>query len=298
MSFPSLLRAVATRPFVRIIGLLCLLLGLAGCSAIKLGYTTLPEVAYWWLDGFVDFDEGQRQPVREDIARVHAWHRAEELPRYVAVLQQVERLAATDFTPAQACALEPSLRERVSALLRGIEPYATAHALTLQPPQIQHIQRKYEQRNRDYTKEWVRLGRSDLLEKREKEIVQRAEMVYGSLNDRQVAVLRDHLRASVFSPATALKERQRRQQDTIAVLQRVSNQGVAIGDARAAVRGLLDRYIASPEPGYRAYVDTLRLETCRLIAALHDAATAEQRDTAVHRLRGWQRAFGELSSAG
>jgi hypothetical protein len=298
MSFPSLLRAVSTRPFVRIIGLLCLLLGLGGCSAIKLGYNALPEVAYWWLDGFVDFDDGQRQPVRDDIARVHAWHRTEELPRYVAVLQQVERLAATGFTPAQACALEPALRERAVVLLRGIEPYATAHALTLQPQQIQRIRRKYEERNREYQKEWVRLDRDELLEKREKEIVKRADTIYGAVNDRQLAVLRDHLRASAFSPAMALKERQRRQQDTLAVLQRVSSHGVALGDARAAVRGLLDRYLASPEPAYRAYVDTLRLETCRLIAALHEAATPEQRDTAVRRLRGWQRAFGELSSAG
>ena len=39
----------------RIIVLLTLAVALAGCSAIKLGYNTLGEVAYWWLDSYIDF---------------------------------------------------------------------------------------------------------------------------------------------------------------------------------------------------------------------------------------------------
>ncbi len=32
------------------------LAGLSACSAIKIGYNNLPELSYWWLDGYVDFD--------------------------------------------------------------------------------------------------------------------------------------------------------------------------------------------------------------------------------------------------
>ena len=47
-----------------IIGLLCLALaGLSGCSALRLGYNTAPELAYWWIDGYADFDDAQAPQV-------------------------------------------------------------------------------------------------------------------------------------------------------------------------------------------------------------------------------------------
>ena len=32
----------------------CLLL--AGCSAVRLAYNQAPDLMYWWLNGYVDFD--------------------------------------------------------------------------------------------------------------------------------------------------------------------------------------------------------------------------------------------------
>ena len=42
-----------------IIVALALALGLAACSAVRLGYANLPDLAYWWLDGYVDFSDEQ-----------------------------------------------------------------------------------------------------------------------------------------------------------------------------------------------------------------------------------------------
>ena len=84
--------------------LLCAVLmgaALSGCSAIKLAYNNLPELGYWWLDGYFDFGDDQAQWVREDIARLHAWHRTNELGRYVVLLQRMERMAPGDTTAEQ-----------------------------------------------------------------------------------------------------------------------------------------------------------------------------------------------------
>ena len=48
----------------RMVGIILALaatLALAGCSAVKLGYATLPELAHRWLDGFADFGAASRQ---------------------------------------------------------------------------------------------------------------------------------------------------------------------------------------------------------------------------------------------
>ncbi|MBC8057759.1 MAG: hypothetical protein H7Y61_14390, partial [Rhizobiales bacterium] len=48
-----------------IIGAALALLG--GCSALRIGYGTAPDVVYWWLDGYIDFNDTQTPRVREAI---------------------------------------------------------------------------------------------------------------------------------------------------------------------------------------------------------------------------------------
>jgi hypothetical protein len=270
---------------------------LGGCSAIKLGYATLPELSYWWLDGYLDFDDAQRQRVREDIARIHAWHRSSELPRLVPVLQQAEHMAPGEVSPEQACAFEPAVRERLAALRERLEPAITTTALTLSEAQLRHLERKYAQKNREYAKEWIQIPPAEQLDKRLKEWLERAETVYGSLQEPQRAVMRQQLQGSAWNPSITLAERRRRQLDTLAVLRRLTGQpAIALHDAKAAVHELVERFLTSPDPAYRAYVDTMRQEVCRVSSALHNSTTPAQREFAVRRLRAWQRDVGELAA--
>jgi hypothetical protein len=296
MSCPSFLLRTARR-LATIIGLLSLAMALGGCSAIKLGYATLPELSYWWIDGYLDFEDAQRQRVREDIARIHAWHRATELPKLMPLLQQAERLAPGDVTPEQACAFEAPVRERLAALRERLEPALVTNAITLTPRQLRHLERKYAQKNREYTKDWIELAPAERSDKRLKELVERAEGVYGRLDDAQLAVMARQLEGSPWNPATVLDERRRRQQDTLAVLRRLTGQpAVSLQDARVATHELVDRYFTSPDPAYRAYIEAIRRDTCGLASALHNSMPAEKRDFAVRRLRAWQRDLGELAA--
>ncbi len=294
MFLPSSLGPAASR-IARIIGLLSLALALTGCSAIKLGYSNAPELAYWWLDGYVDFDDAQDPRVREDLARLQAWHRANELPRIVQLMQRAERLAAGEFTPAQACAFEPAVRERLQALRERLEPALAVHAVTLTPAQLEHLARKLDRKTRDWAAEWVQPSPAELLDKRTKQAVNRAEMLYGSLDERQRTLLRQELARGSYDAPTALAERRRRQQDLQATLRRVA--GSTPEQARPQISALLDRVATSPDAGFRTMLDGMRQDGCRLAAQLHALATPEQRDRAVRRLRAWQRDLSELAGA-
>lgn len=272
-------------------------MALGGCSAIKLGYATLPELAYWWLDGYVDFDDVQRLRVREDLARLHAWHRASELPRLLPLLQQAEQLAPGDVSAEQACAFEAPVRERIAALRDQAEPALTTTAITLSDAQLRHLERKYAQKNRDYAKEWIDIPRAEQADKRLKELLGRADTVYGSLTETQRTMLARLVQGSAWNPSLLLAERRRRQHDTLAVLRRLTAQpGPALHEARQAVHELLERYLTSPDPTFRAYVDVMRQEACRITSALHNSTSTAQRDFAARRLRGWQRDIGELAA--
>lgn len=276
--------------------LLTVVAGLAACSAVRLGYNTLGDLAYWWLDSYLDFTPQQASRVREDLARLHQWHRTEELPRFEQMLQRMEQLVPQDVSPEQACNFMTELRERLLAVARQSETAAVPLAAGLQADQLQHLQHKYDKNNADYTSEWVRLGPAEQKEKRYRQFLDRAEMIYGRLDEPQRQELRRDVDRSIFEPKRILAERRRRQQDALQTLGRIVRERVPFDEARLMLRGYFDRALTPPGAGARAYQDALVAEGCRHFAILHNSTTPEQREAAVRRLRAWQRDLRELAN--
>lgn len=285
------------RRIVRIIGAAALAAALAACSAVKLGYNALDDVGYWWLDGYAAFTDDQGLRVREELGRLHAWHRANELPRLAQLLQRMEQLAPGALTPAQACAFVPELMGRFHATWDQAEPTAAALALQLSPRQLRHLQRKYAENNRKFQRDWVEVAADELKEKRFKVLLERLEMVYGRLEEPQRAVLRAGIERSVFDAQRTLAERQRRQNDLLQLLRRYAGSPTAVPEVRGALRGYVNRVFQSPDPAYRAYQQAQQEEGCRIVAAVHESTSAAQREQAVRRLRDYQRDLRELAAA-
>lgn len=282
---------------LRIIGALLAAAALASCSAIKLGYSAVDDLAYFWLDGYLAFGDEQNARVRDDLQHLHTWHRTQELPRVADLLGRMEQLAPQTITPAQVCAFVPELQARLMAIADQAEPAVVRTALSLTPRQLRHLQRKSGENNRKWREEWIDITPGELKEKRFKQAVDRLEMIYGTLDEAQRAVLRAGLERSLFDPQRTLVERQRRQADLQQILQRLAGSQTPLPEARAALRGYLERSLRAPDPGYRAYQQAQQDESCQLIAAVHGAASPAQREQAARRLRAYQRDLRELSGA-
>ena len=280
----------------RIIGLALLCVVLTGCSAIKLGYNNIGELAYWWLDGYVDFSDEQDPRLRDDLARLHSWHRKHELPQLATVLRSMEEIAVADISEAQACAFVPLVRTRLNAVAERAEPAIVAMAVDLSPQQLAHIDRKFERSNNDFRKDWLRLDETAVREKRYELFLDRSESIYGRLDDAQRKALRAQFDQSAFDAKRIFAERRRRQQDLMQTLRKVTTPPIEIAQARGLMRGYLLRVQESPDLGYRSYEQALIQESCRTFSALHNGTTAAQRDAAVRRLRAYQRDLRELAS--
>ena len=72
-------------------GCLLALLLLGGCSAVRVGYNQAPTLAWWWLDGYMDFDATQAPKVKDTLAQWFAWHRSTQLPDYADLLAAAQQ---------------------------------------------------------------------------------------------------------------------------------------------------------------------------------------------------------------
>ena len=281
---------------VRIISALALLMGLAGCSAVKLGYNNLPELAWWWLDGYLDLNDAQRPQVREELGRLHQWHRASELPRYVELLARAEQRIQADVTPEQVCALADEARLRFLALAAQSEPAIAGIAPTLTPAQLRHLAQRYDRNAQDFRKDWLDATPAERRERLYKQFLGRMEDTYGRLDEPQRAALRQRVEASRFDPAQVMEEMKRRHADTLDTLRQLRSVNLPGQDARLRVRGLVERAQVPPDALARRYREAVTEDNCALVAAVHNVTTPAQRQSAARRLRAYQRDLLELAA--
>lgn len=272
----------------RIIGAIALATLLSACSAVQLAYNNLPEISYWWLDGYVDFDDAQTPQVRDELRRLLAWHRREELPKIADLLQEAQALAPADLTPAQACALFDAIRLRLLALAERAEPAGATLALSLSEAQVEHLARKYGKINDEYRRDWLDRSPAQQRERRYDQFLDRSEDFYGRLDAGQRALLRQQVERSAFDPRELDTERRQRQREALALLGRFLAAKQPAAEAQAALHSYVMR-IAEPPPGpARDRQHRMRQESCATIAALHNQTSATQREQAARRLQRYE----------
>lgn len=261
---------------------------LSGCSSIRLAYDSGPTLAWWWIDGYADFTGDRAARVKDDLRVWFAWHRTTQLPDYAGWLAATRANFSESVTPAQMCRWYDEARQLVDpAIDRGLV-MAAAWVPTLGEAQFRHIEQRYAKGLDELRRDYLQADLAARHEAAVKRTVERAEMVYGRLDDAQLKVVHDALRASPFDPQAWLRERQRRQQDTLQTLRRLVAERADADRIVAALRALAERTERSPDPAYRAYQQRLIDDNCAFAARLHNAMTPAQRQAGRERLKGWE----------
>lgn len=262
---------------------------LAGCSTLRLGYGQGPELAYWWLDGYVDFDEAQSPVVRDGLASWFAWHRRTQLPDYAALLQRARgELLAGPATAAQACRWADELRPRADVAVEQALPMLADVALSLSPAQIEHLARQYRRKNAELRDEILPRDPRQRRQAAVDRAVARYERVYGRLDAAQREVIARGVDASPFDAERWMARREARQRDVLQTLRRLQAERPSKPQAVEALRALAQRQQAPVDDADRADQRRLQEHHCAVAAAVHNATTPAQREAAAARLLGWE----------
>jgi Family of unknown function (DUF6279) len=292
MSFILILRRIIRHASVWLA--LAALLGLNGCSTIKVVYNNSEDLMYWWLDSYADLQDSQKQFTRDALADLQRWHRKQQLPEYVALLKRMQTMAPNDITPAQVCAVTEDMKTSFVTLLRFVEPANTKLASQLKPEQLISIRQRFDKTNKTWKDDWLDPNAEDRLRYRTKLSTSRIEDFYGHLDKPQRDVLHKWLSESIFDPKLSYAERERRQADSLQTFQRMIQEGSATAQAQTLLRGLTERSFNSPNERYRAYNRELWNENCEGFAKLHNSTTSAQRQRMVEALRGYEQDFKTL----
>lgn len=274
----------------------CLALLLAACSSVRLGYNSGPLLAWWWLDGYVDFSREHAPLAQQGIDGWFEWHRATQLPGYADLLSAAAQEMPEPVTAAQACRWQGRLRDALEPALDRAVEIAADLVPTLGEAQLRHIEQRYAKRNDEIRSDFLQPDLAVRQRESVKRTVERVERVYGRLEQAQTQVIAAGVAASPFDPERWLADRERRQSDTLAILRELAATGADRDQRLAGLRTLALRMERSPDPDYRAYQARLAEYNCDFAARIHNAGTPEQRRKARDTLKGWENDFRALAA--
>jgi Family of unknown function (DUF6279) len=280
-------------PIIAVLALVGALL--SACSAVRLGYNQAPDIVYWWLDGYADFDDIQSPRVRDALARYFAWHRRTQLPDYAALLARGQLEVMANTSAERACAWWAELNGRFDVALEPAVPDIADLLLTLTPQQLRHVERRHAKANAEFRDDFLKGDAAERVRENVKRTAERAENLYGRVEDAQRDSIAKLLAQSPFDAELWLAERRHRQQDALQVLRRLIAEGATREQAQAAVRAYTQRVQRSPREEYRRYSERLAQFNCRFTAELHNSTSQAQRQFAADKLKGWERDLRALA---
>lgn len=288
------------RGFFQAVSLFLFACLLAGCSTLRLGYANGDTFVYWWLNSYVDFTDEQKPWVKAHIDHLFDWHRSTQLRDYAQLLAQVQsRLQHHPATPAEVHADFGAIRKRAALVLDKAVPEFTDLALSLQPQQIAHVEKKFASNNEKYRKEYLRGSIEDRQQLRYKKVMNQAEYWFGEFSPEQEARIRAVSDARPMNYELWQEERLRRQQEMIRMLKKIQVERPPREKVSAMLREFIVRSIENfTYAENKAFFDASTDGMAQMVAVIINVATPAQKAHAAKRLQKWMDDSHALAAKG
>lgn len=198
---------------------LCVLL-LAACSSTTFVYNRLDFFIPWQIGKYVDLDRAQETHLEDLLLPFLRWHRAEELPVYLAWLNKVETQLNDPVTPRQLEGLGEEIQVawlRIQA--RGLD-WMISVGETLSDEQTAEFMESLREQQEEYEEDDLSRDDDEYREDARENLEDNIEDFLGRLNDEQEAMLDAAAGGLWRADKTWLAERERWLQRLGQILQR------------------------------------------------------------------------------
>lgn len=271
---------------------------LTNCAIVgRWGYETLPTWMMWRIQSYLDLEGEQKALARRHLDALHQWHQSTQLAPLAALLRTTRggvQEGTIDGTRIQA--LRDAMAEGLTPLLDQAAPRIAEVARTLEPEQILRMRREFAQDNEKWRRERLQGSSSERIEARSKRYIERAEFFLGDLSAVQRQLIRQR---SAQWPAVEqlwFEQRQSRQQDLLALLERLRSEKPAAAVATRLVREHLQRYLQWREGGEREGGLANMAAADALLVDLMAGISPRQRQHLLDRLDDWIETLERLST--
>lgn len=271
-------------------------LGTGACGLVKVGYRNGDTVGLFMMNRYLDLSAEQKEFVKPRLHALLRWHKTTQLPEYMAAASDLQKKAQQPITPAEVAALGEQSKRKAFATINHALPDMADIVLRLTPDNIRTLQAKLAEDDDKWRDDHMKGDPEKQQKARYEKSLERLEEWYGKFSRDQRAQIRQLSDARPIDNDVLFAERQRRQQDLIALLTRVEREKPSRDAVVAMMKTYAERFENSPDPERRAFLESLHRATDEMNAKIHNLATPQQRARASAKLQEWIDDFRSLAA--
>jgi hypothetical protein len=194
---------------------------LAGCSGMtRLAYNNADIILRKMANDYFDLDAAQSDELKARLRRFHAWHRADELPQYVAFLRTAERRFTRGLTAEDVAWGMSTARTRFRALAAKAAEEVAPLVSTLSQEQITVLEHKLAENNVKYVRDNLPDDERRRTRAQTRRMVESLRQWTGDLTRDQEARVERFVRAHDRFATLRFEDRVRGQREAIALLRK------------------------------------------------------------------------------
>ncbi len=150
---------------------LILVLFLGACSSTQFAYNRADWFVRWQIEKLVDLSADQQARLEAHIDQLHDWHRRQELPRYHALILQLQATLKAGVTDANYRQLNTGLEQVWQRLLDESQQALGQELPSLSDEQVAQLLESLSEKNDEFYRKWVAIPEEELIERRRQRVL-------------------------------------------------------------------------------------------------------------------------------
>lgn len=282
-----------TRYLVRQFRILTLaaLLVLGACSGTTFVYNRLDFLLPWYVDDYAELNGVQELYLAELLAPFLAWHRNQELPAYIEIIDAIEKGLDKPQTPSALAAIFAQMEAAWFRIEGEALDWLLDLGAKLTDEQIAGFLQQMQEQQEEFEKEYLQRSDEDFYEDSYDNLVDSAKEYLGALTDEQRILLRDASRRLLRSDKTWLQERALWLKQLAVLLRREPQWEQRVRDAVADRR-------KNPSPEYRRIYEHNMGVIYELIAQMLNSRSPQQDAFLREKLQAFRKDLDTLITEG
>jgi Family of unknown function (DUF6279) len=183
------------------------LLSLGACSENTLVYKRLNFLLPWYVSAYVDLNQPQKVYLDELLVPFLAWHRSQELPAYLKVLELIEDSLKLPSTPEGVAAIATRFEKAGLRLQDKALDWLLDLGTGLTEAQVKGFLEEMWKRQHEYEEKYLERTDQEFYTDNYDNLRDYSQDYLGRLSDQQRELLRDASRRLLRSDRAWLKDR-------------------------------------------------------------------------------------------
>ena len=147
----------------------------------------------WYLGNYIELTKSQKQYLDELLIPFFSWHRSEELPKYLEIINITENILEGEVKPESIATISLNIEESWFRLEKEVLVWMTPLADDLNDEQIQSFLRVMQKKSIEYENKYV--GRSDKNYRKDtyEKTRDNLQRLMGELNQQQLSLVKSYI---------------------------------------------------------------------------------------------------------